>query len=83
MRFSAQIFWYRRYRQGIIRNFLNESATIKHLPVLSYHKETAPYQDNMPNLGAVYKTSGLSSRDYTLTTISPEPVQMLKNVENR
>lgn len=37
----------------------------------------------MPNLGAVYKTSGLSSRDYKLTTISPEPVQMLKNVENR
>lgn len=37
----------------------------------------------MPNLGAAYKTSGLSSLDYTLTTISREPVQMLKNVENR
>lgn len=37
----------------------------------------------MPNLGAVYKTSGLSSQDYTLTTISPESVQMMKNVENR
>ena len=38
MRFSAQIFWYRR---GIIRNFLNESATIKRDPdeLLYIYKE--------------------------------------------